>query len=153
MLGSGSRELTETILTEAGGDWHQILAMIAVESSFRTEAVSPAGARGLMQVTDIARVDAERTCGELFPNLHDPRQGVRAGMCYLIYLRQTHNLLETEQVIAYNGGIRQLLNFYAGGRVADETLNYVIRYYIIKETCNEETTPCSYPAPDPACYD
>lgn len=61
----------------AGFDWRLVAAIIFEESRFDPHAVSPAGARGLMQVREIAARDV----GEL--EFRDPAANVRAGVRYL----------------------------------------------------------------------
>lgn len=69
-----------------------ILAVIAVESSFNSMAVSSMGARGLMQVLPEAHPEkVERIGGE--ENLHDVETGIQIGARILReYYRMTGNL-------------------------------------------------------------
>jgi soluble lytic murein transglycosylase len=78
------------------------------ESNFRPDAVSPAGARGLMQVRpgtagDIARWRGESSAGI---QLNDPGTNIEFGQSYLEYLRDlpaTGGLLP-RVIAAYNAG-------------------------------------------------
>ena len=78
------------------------------ESNFRPDAVSPAGARGLMQVRpgtagDIARWRGESSAGI---DLNEPNTNVEFGQSYLEYLRDlpgTGGLLP-RVIAAYNAG-------------------------------------------------
>ncbi len=95
-------------------------AIIAAESEFNTDAVSPRGARGLMQLIP-ATAEEMGVPGE---KLHDPEANIRAGAAYLHFLfvhgskkfkvdnnRQFAQapLWLTERVIAaYNAGPRFL---------------------------------------------
>lgn len=69
---------------EAGLDPRLVKAIVAAESEFSPTALSPAGARGLMQVMPATAgfmgVDGSR--------LFDPEENVRAGTRYLVYLFQ-----------------------------------------------------------------
>lgn len=60
-------------------------SIMAAESEFKPEAVSPAGARGLMQV--MPRTSA--SVGVPAWRLHDPESGIKAGAAYLQVLFKT----------------------------------------------------------------
>lgn len=78
------------------------------ESSFRKEAVSPAGAHGIMQVRPGTAGDIARSRGEYFESrqLFDPATNIEYGQSYLEYLRDlsgTGGLLP-KVIAAYNAG-------------------------------------------------
>ena len=85
-----------------------VFAHALQESNFRPDAVSPAGARGLMQVrpgtaADIARWRGESSVGI---QLGDPSTNIEFGQAYLEYLRElpgTGGLLP-RVIAAYNAG-------------------------------------------------
>lgn len=60
-------------------DARLLKSIMAAESEFKPEALSPAGARGLMQVMPVT---AEGV-GVRASNLHDPQSGVKAGAAYI----------------------------------------------------------------------
>ncbi|HEX5678293.1 MAG TPA: transporter substrate-binding domain-containing protein [Alcanivorax sp.] len=63
-------------------DWRLLVSQMYQESRFNPDAVSFAGARGLMQVMP-------RTARQFgFDNLHDPEQSVAAGSAYLEWLEE-----------------------------------------------------------------
>jgi len=83
----------------AGLDPRIILAVIQVESGFRADAESPAGARGLMQVMPFWKA----VLGRADDDLHDPATNLRYGCTILAYyLRQEHGDL-TRALARYNG--------------------------------------------------
>lgn len=83
----------------AGLDPQIVLAVIQVESGFRTQAESPAGARGLMQVMPFWK----RVLGRADDDLHDPATNLRYGCTILAYyLRQEHGDL-TRALARYHG--------------------------------------------------
>ena len=83
----------------AGLDPRIILAVIQVESGFRADAESPAGARGLMQVMPFWK----RVLGRADDDLHDPATNLRYGCTILAYyLRQEHGDL-TRALARYHG--------------------------------------------------
>lgn len=101
-------------------------AVIQVESGYNTNAISPKGARGLMQLMpDTAKQFAVK-------NPHDPRQNVMAGAQYLKALQQQFNGDIRLALAAYNAGPATVLRY--GSRIPPiaETRQYVpkvLRYY------------------------
>lgn len=71
-----------------GFDCRLILAQIRHESEFNPHAVSPSGARGLMQIMPYTA----RSLG--VKDLHDPRANIAAGVRYL---RKQYDIFEKEQ--------------------------------------------------------
>ena len=94
------------------------LAVIAVESSGRADAVSHAGAQGLMQLIPAT---ADRF-GVTDP--FDPRQNIEGGVTYLDWLLTTFNQDPILALAGYNAGEGAVLN---NGGVPDfaETRDYV----------------------------
>lgn len=99
------------------------------ESNFRPDAVSPAGARGLMQVrpgtaADIARWRGEPSAG--IP-LADPATNIEFGQSYLEYLRDlpgTGGLLP-RVIAAYNAGPAPIALWTGEGRGQGDPLLYI----------------------------
>lgn len=75
-----------------------VLAMIAVESSGRLDAVSSAGAQGLMQLTPET---AERFGVK---DVFDPAQNIAGGVAYLSWLMERFNGDPVLVLAAYNAG-------------------------------------------------
>lgn len=108
---------------EHGMDAALLHAVISVESAYRVEAVSPKGARGLMQVMPAT---AQRF-GVAESDLHRPEPNIRAGAGYLaMLLRMFDNDLRLA-LAAYNAGEQAVLR--NGTRVPPyaETQQYVPR--------------------------
>jgi soluble lytic murein transglycosylase-like protein len=83
---------------EHGVDTRLIKAVIQAESSFRADAVSHAGAKGLMQLMD-------RTGQSLGVNdPFDPQQNINGGTKYLSQLLRKYNGQESIALAAYNAG-------------------------------------------------
>ena len=99
------------------------------ESNFRPDAVSPAGARGLMQVRpgtagDIARWRGESAAGI---DLNEPNTNVEFGQSYLEYLRDlpgTGGLLP-RVIAAYNAGPAPIAEWSAEGVGEGDPLLYI----------------------------
>ena len=116
-----------------------VAGVICTESKFRPEAVSRAGARGLMQIMPATGQEIADAFGEPFreDNLFDPEVSIRYG-CY--YLRQQLDRFDQNAAVAlaaYNAGPNKAalwLSEYgldSRGRIAyipyRETRNYVDR--------------------------
>jgi len=79
-----------------------VMAFIRVESSFREDAVSPIGAKGLMQVMeDTAKWLSKRTRKKI--DLTTPASNIEAGVLYLKYLLERYNDIR-KAIKAYNIG-------------------------------------------------
>lgn len=111
-----------------GIDYELLKALIVTESGFNTQAVSPKGAVGLMQimpataerygVASDARAPVEK-------KLTDPRTNIRTGARYLSYLIKLFPGQLELALAAYNAGEGAVQR--AGNRIPDyrETRNYV----------------------------
>ena len=85
-----------------------IFAVIKVESDFDPEAVSSAGAMGLMQMmpSTFEWLTGEEHLGERLPSskLCDPEVSIRYGTYYLAYLYRSFDYNWHNTFAAYNGG-------------------------------------------------
>ncbi len=97
-----------------------IRAVIRVESDFDPRAVSPANARGLMQMIPET---AERM---LVTDVFDPRQNIFGGVRYLRVLANTFNGDLALTVAAYNAGEGAVIR-HGGIPPYPETQDYVVR--------------------------
>ncbi len=100
-----------------------IYATIKVESSFEPEAISRAGARGLMQMmpSTFEWLTSDEHLGEhLTPNmLYDPETNIRYGVYYLKYLYTKFGYNPDLVSAAYNGGEGNVANWLLDERYAD----------------------------------
>jgi soluble lytic murein transglycosylase-like protein len=102
-----------------GVDPRLISAVIKAESAFNPQAVSPKGARGLMQLMP----DTARRYGVL--DVHDPQQNILGGTAYLRDLiKQFDNRLDLV-LAAYNAGENAVIRFKNTIPPFHETQNYV----------------------------
>jgi soluble lytic murein transglycosylase-like protein len=97
-----------------------VRAVIRVESDFDPRAVSPANARGLMQMIPET---AERM---LVSDVFDPRQNIFGGVRYLRVLANTFNGDLALTVAAYNAGEGAVMR-HGGIPPYPETQDYVVR--------------------------
>lgn len=119
-----------------------LVAIIAVESHFHVDALSSANAVGLMQVTPIGAIEAERQCPHIkhmsktaSVKLLDPVNNVRYGSCLLShYLNQVHDNTFLALTM-YNGGYKQLTRLEGNATLATETREYVFRVHQLLRRC------------------
>ena len=97
---------------------HLVLAIIATESGFNPNAVSPKNAQGLMQLIP------ETAARFKVRNILDPAQNIRGGMAYLRWLMAYYQGNVVLVAAAYNAG-EGAVNRYRGVPPYLETLGYV----------------------------
>jgi soluble lytic murein transglycosylase len=96
-------------LRPAGGftiDPTLVYAVTRIESNFNSRAVSPAGARGLMQIMPVT---AQYITGDLFfepERLHEPSANLEIGQRYLTYLSRQEGISNDllRMLASYNSG-------------------------------------------------
>ncbi len=99
-----------------------VLAVMKVESHFKPDAVSPAGARGLMQLQAVAALEVGKkgTTEELRQKLeHDNVFNIEVGCAYLRFLLNKYDGNRTRSLAAYNLGPSEEKRLY--GNKAHET--------------------------------
>jgi soluble lytic murein transglycosylase-like protein len=104
------RELVEAAAKKNGLPPNFVHSVVAAESGYQTNAVSPKGAIGLMQLMP-------GTAKALGADPHDPAQNVEAGAAYL-----------RELLIKYDGDPRRALAAYNAGPGAVDKYNGVPPY-------------------------
>jgi soluble lytic murein transglycosylase-like protein len=123
MPGWQSRSLARRVLVNAERwriDANMLVAIVAVESSWHTHAVSRAGAIGLGQLMP-------HTAALLRVNPRDPAQNLSGAARYLRGLMQRFGSKHYDLVFAaYNAGPKAVSE-YGGIPPYDETVNYVTR--------------------------
>jgi soluble lytic murein transglycosylase len=97
-----------------------VAAIVRVESHFREDDVSHAGAIGLMQLMPttaswVAGRIGLRLSGTSLPHLSQPALNVRLGAYYLAYLLQTFQGNLPEAVAAYNAGPNRVEQWLRAG--------------------------------------
>ncbi|HEU5259291.1 MAG TPA: lytic transglycosylase domain-containing protein [Vicinamibacterales bacterium] len=112
------RQLVTATAAKHGVDARVVNALIQVESAYHSRAVSPKGARGLMQVMPTTG----RQYGAL--DLFDPKVNVDAGVRHLKKLLSRYDL--PLALAAYNAG-EAAVDRFGGIPPFRETQNYVTR--------------------------
>jgi soluble lytic murein transglycosylase-like protein len=116
-----------------------ILAIIAIESTFRVRAVSVKGARGLMQVMPKAHPKKVKEIGGLSA-LFNPQKNIHTGARILVdYLKMSRGNLR-EALLRYNGSHKN-----PKSRYADKVL---YAYQEINKMANVKETPADLIASD-----
>ncbi len=121
--GSSSVDLNEVVNNASGRyrlDPDLVNSVIKAESGFNVRAVSPKGARGLMQLMP-------GTASQLgVPNAFDPEANVEGGTKYLRELLERYNFDLVKALAAYNAGPQRVERF-GGVPPYFETRAYVAR--------------------------
>lgn len=110
-----------------------IKAVIQVESDFNPSAVSPKGAKGLMQLLDSTASDFG------VDNIFDPYENIKGGTKYLRYLLDIFEEDLSLTLAAYNAGSETVLR-YKGIPPYPETINYVKNVLKLLEAPNKIKT-------------
>jgi Transglycosylase SLT domain len=133
-------QLVQQAATQYGLDPGMVLRLAQTESNLNPNAVSPAGAKGVMQLLD-------STAAALgVSNPFDPTQNISAGVRYLAQLISQFGDL-VEGVAAYNWGPGNVSNAVARygadwlGHAPAETQNYVQRILGVTPPPPDTSTP------------
>ncbi|AWK85792.1 murein transglycosylase [Azospirillum thermophilum] len=124
-------KLVNDIAAKHGLDPALVLAVIQAESAFRTDAVSPKDAAGLMQLIPET---AERFAVH---DIFDPAENIRGGVKYLRWLLSYFQGDVTLALAGYNAG-EKAVDRYKGIPPYEETRNYV---RIIRQMYGAERHP------------
>jgi soluble lytic murein transglycosylase-like protein len=106
--------------SEYGVDPALVRAVVWVESGYDPYAVSPRGARGLMQLTE----DTARELG--VSNPFDPRQNVFGGVKYLSRMLKLHDGDVALALASYNAGPEAVRRF-GGVPPFEQTQGYLVK--------------------------
>ena len=121
------REIIAKYCQKYGMDWKLVAALIQVESAFNPAAVSPKGAKGLMQLMP----QTQKELG--VANAFDPEENIRGGVQYLQQLLQACQGDLELTLAAYNAGIGRV-QAYKGVPPYPETQLYVAKILTLYPT-------------------
>ncbi len=122
---AGSAEKYKAYVLSAANDFsfppENILAVIRTESDFKPDALSKAGARGLMQIMPNTLKDINRMLGTNYTadDLYDPAINIRCGTKYLSYLYQYFGDYDLAYA-AYNAGMGNVEKWLTDARYAKD---------------------------------
>lgn len=120
-----------------------INAVIRVESGGVADAVSSAGARGLMQIMPVTW-EYLRERWSLGSDLFDPRDNILAGTAYL---RELHDRYGSPGFLAaYNAGPGRYRQYLAGHPLPAETRAYVARLAAVMGLSEQLKEPAASPS-------
>ena len=127
------RPLIERVAEETGVEAALITAIVRIESGFRPEARSRAGARGLMQV--MPRTGRGIGCGDLY----DPEANLRCGARVLQRNLERYGGNLVYALAAYNGGAGYVKKAWRT-RTLPRNFRYVekvlrVRSYFLRHSC------------------
>jgi len=114
-----------------------VFAVISIESSWRTDAKSPAEAYGLMQITQPAldQVNSIYSTNFTLEDMLRADRNIFVGMRYLRWLYRVFEQLPNApllSIIAYNWGIGNVMAWLDGKKriqeIPQETKDYVLKY-------------------------
>ena len=135
----------EIIIKEAADhdlDPFLVAAVIYSESHYNPRAMSPVGARGLMQLMPLTAAGISRRLGDTgftIDRLYDPALNIKYGTFHLQGLMGRYAGDVAPAVVAYNGGGGAGDRYQAGNRgaVPQESLKYVERVLSVKKIYEE----------------
>ena len=104
-----------------------VYALTRLESNFDAAAVSPAGARGLMQLMPITASYVARDANLSSERLHDPAINLELGQRYLIYLSEQDHIGDNliRLLASYNSGPGSFARWGAQVRDLDDPLLFI----------------------------
>lgn len=113
------KEEVKVAAKSSGVETALLHAVITAESNYNSRAISPKGARGLMQLMPVT---AKRFGVN---NMYDPEQNIQGGALYLAYLLKLFNNDFKLAIAAYNAGENAVIKH--GNKIPpySETVNYV----------------------------
>jgi len=100
------KDIIEKYASEYNIDEYLLMAIINTESNFNKDAVSKAGAKGLMQITDTTAKSIAKSMGDTdfkVDDLFDPETSIKMGAWYFDNLRTRFGSNELV-LAAYNAG-------------------------------------------------
>lgn len=133
------KDLVEKFSKEYSLDKRMVFSVIKIESNFKKESLSKAGAIGLMQLLPSTASDMAKrlNIGENY-DLYDEEINIRLGCYYLSYLLDYYDGNIINSLCAYNWGLSNVNNwiekgnFESSGTITNipinETKNYIKKY-------------------------
>ncbi|MGM9551784.1 MAG: lytic transglycosylase domain-containing protein [Clostridia bacterium] len=108
-------EEIRNVSVEMGVDKYLVAALIKAESNFKSDALSNANAKGVMQLTDETAAFCAEKMGIVLDegDIYDPYVNIRLGVYYLKRTLELFDGDETLAVAAYNAGegrVKEWLN-------------------------------------------
>ena len=99
------QDILDKYCEKYGVDKWLVTALIKAESNFNEDAVSHAGAKGVMQVTDKTFSFCRENTDIKTPDIFSPDTNIHAGVWYLSYLIKKYDGNTQNALAAYNAGM------------------------------------------------
>jgi len=117
-------------------DYRLVLAVMKVESNFKSDAISKKGARGLLQIKPSLAKHVSKETGVLIKSpkcLEEPEKNIRIGVSHLSWLMEKFENLNTA-LHAYNVGWGKVKNTASEDDAPDTrfTRKVLAEYHLIK---------------------
>ena len=134
--------LINTYAKKYGLNSSLVASVINIESGFDSDAVSDAGAMGLMQILPSTAKDCAKRMGidDHSIDLFDPNTNINIGCFYLSYLLEMFDGNLENALSSYNWGLGNVKDWIARGNVDDngtikdipisETRNYIKKFKV-----------------------
>lgn len=118
-----------------------LLGMIQIESNFRPNARSAAGARGLMQLMPKTAASIARKLGYQHYDIEDPKFNIEAGAFYLASLLQVFNGNLDWALAGYNNGPERISRWLKQGQpFPSGTQKYVATILAARDSFQQQET-------------
>lgn len=115
-------EIVEEKAEEYGLDKYLVYAVIRTESKFKEDAISDAGAKGLMQLMDETAAECNEKGGfgfDIEKEIYDPKINITLGCYYLSKLIKTYEGDISLAITAYNGGTGNVGKWLKDDKLSD----------------------------------
>lgn len=113
-------DIIEKYCVQYDVDTFLAMALIKAESNFKSDAVSHANAKGLMQLTEETFEFCNENLNAQYADIFNPQENIRAGVWYLSYMLKRYNGNTENAIAAYNAGATNVDNWLSDSRYSSD---------------------------------